>query len=178
MSNLLVEQNINKARSLVRKGKASEALDLLNSIIKKFPNNKRVQFVIQKLNPSQQRIDTLLKYYQNRQLGSAEQVALSLTQEFPSHPFGWKALGVILGETGRKVEALSAHQKAVEAGPKDAEIHNNFGNALRDLGRFDKAEVSIMEAIKIKPDNAEFHNNLGSRMTICQSFEGRRWKFR
>ena len=61
MSNLLVEQNINKARSLVRKGKASEALDLLNSIIKKFPNNKRVQFVIQKLNPSQQRIDTLLK---------------------------------------------------------------------------------------------------------------------
>ena len=162
MSNLLVEQNINKARSLVRKGKASEALDLLNSIIKKFPNNKRVQFVIQKLNPSQQRIDTLLKYYQNRQLGSAEQVALSLTQEFPSHPFGWKALGVILGETGRKVEALSAHQKAVEAGPKDAEIHNNFGNALRDLGRFDKAEVSIMEAIKIKPDNAEFHNNLGA----------------
>ena len=170
MSALQVEKHLNKARSLFTKGKEAEANDLLNSIIKKFPQNKKVQFVIQQLkqlsvkqsNPSQQKIDTLLKYYQNSQMATAENLALSLTQEFPNHPFGWKALGVILGSTGKKVEALIAHQKAIKVAPEDAEIHNNLGNALRDLGKFDKAEVSIMKAIKIKPDNAGFYNNLGA----------------
>lgn len=170
MSALQVEKHLNKARSLFTKGKEAEAKELLNSIIKIFPQNKKVQFVIQQLkqlpvkqsNPSQEKIDTLLKCYQNSQMATAENLALSLTQEFPNHPFGWKALGVILGSTGKKNEALIAHQKAVKVAPEDAEIHNNLGNALRDLGRYDKAEVSIMEAIKIKPDNAQFYNNLGA----------------
>ena len=44
-------------------------------------------------NPSQKQLNTLSEHYQNGRLEEAEKLALSLTQEFPTHPFGWKALG-------------------------------------------------------------------------------------
>ena len=49
MSALQVEKHLNKARSLFTKGKEAEAKDLLNSIIKKFPQNKKKHQTIQQL---------------------------------------------------------------------------------------------------------------------------------
>ena len=71
MSELQVEENLNKARSLLIKGKELEATDLLKSIIKNFPQNKKVQSVIQQLkqssvkqlNPSQEKINTLFNLF-------------------------------------------------------------------------------------------------------------------
>ena len=169
MSELQVEENLNKARSLLIKGKELEATDLLKSIIKNFPQNKKVQFVLQQLkqssvkqlNPSQEKINTLLKYYQNGQLSTAENLALSLTKEFPKHPFGWKVLGVILLDVDRKIEALSAIQRAIEIAPQDAGIHNNLGNILKGMLRFEDAEISFKQSIKLNPKSALSHNNLG-----------------
>ena len=169
MSELQVEENLNKARSLLIKGKELEATDLLKSIIKNFPQNKKVQFVLQQLkqssvkqlNPSQEKINTLLKYYQNGQLSTAENLALSLTKEFPKHPFGWKVLGVILLDVDRKIEALSAIQRAVEIAPQDAGTHNNLGNILKGMLRFEDAEISFKQSIKLNPKSALSHNNLG-----------------
>jgi len=169
MSELQVEENLNKARSLLIKGKELEATDLLKSIIKNFPQNKKVQFVLQQLkqssvkqlNPSQEKINALLKYYQNGQLSIAENLALSLTKEFPKHPFGWKVLGVILLDVDRKIEALSAIQRAIEIAPQDAGIHNNLGNILKGMLRFEDAEISFKQSIKLNPKSALSHNNLG-----------------
>ena len=170
MSDLLVEENLNKARSLYIKGKEAEASDLLSSIIKQFPQNKKVQHVLQQLQqstikhlkPTQEQINTLLKYYKNGQLSEAENLAISLTKEFPTHPFGWKVLGVILGDTGRKNEALRAHQKAIEIAPQDTGSYNNLGNTLKGLGRFEEAELSFKQSIKLNPKSAIAHNNLGT----------------
>ena len=93
-------------------GKNSEASDLLISIIKTFPKNNKVrlanqhlqQSTIRHLKPTQEQINSLLKYYKSGQLSEAENLALSLTQEFPKHPFGWKVLGVILSNTDRKLK--------------------------------------------------------------------------
>ena len=185
MSDLLVEENLNRARSLYIKGKESEASDLLTSIIKKFPQNKKVQHVLQQLQQStirhlkptlkingtvvevsdpnsiQEQINTLLKYYKNGQLSEAENLAISLTKEFPTHSFGWKVLGVILGDTGRKNEALRVHQKAIEIAPQDTGSYNNLGNTLKGLGRFEEAELSFKQSIKLNPKSAIAHNNLG-----------------
>jgi len=161
MSDLLVEEKLNKARLLVGIGKELEASNLLNEIIIKFPQNKKVQFVIQQLNPPQAKIDTLLKYYKEGQFSVAENLAISFTQEFPNHPLGWKALGVILWDVNKKNEALIASQKAIEIAPQDTEIHNNLGNILKSMGRFDEAELSFKQSIKLNPTSAVGHNNLG-----------------
>ena len=51
-------------------------------------------------------IKNLLDHYQNRRYDEAEKLALLLTQEFPKHQFGWKVLGSIFGQTGRKPESV------------------------------------------------------------------------
>jgi tetratricopeptide (TPR) repeat protein len=114
--------------------------------------------------PSQQQRNSLLEYYQTGRLSDAEKLALSFTQEFPKYQFGWKVLGAVLGQTGRKSEAVDANQEAVALSPQDAEAPNNLGVTLQELGRLDEAEASYTQAIVLNPDYAEAHNNLGNTL--------------
>ena len=179
MSDVLIEKKLNKARSFLIKGELIEASNLLNSIMNNFPQNKKVQSFIQQLKqsslnqsyPSKEQIETLLTYYKNGELINAENLALSLTQEFPRHAFGWKVLGVILGDTGRKIEALSALQTALKIAPQDPRTHNNLGNILKNLGRFEEAELSFKQSIKLNPKSALAHNNLGTMLREIEKFD-------
>ena len=112
-------------------------------------------------NPSQQQLSNLLEHYQARRFGDAEKLAVTVTQEFPQHPFGWKVLGTVLRQTGRTSEALEAQQTTVVLSPQDASAHSNLGNTLQELGRLDEAEASHRQAIALKSDFAEAHSNLG-----------------
>ena len=111
-------------------------------------------------NPSQQQLSSLLEHYQNGRFDDAEKLAVSITNEFPKHQFGWKVLGAILGATGRKSEAVDANQTAVVLSPEDAEAHSNLGVTLKELGRLDEALASYTQAIALKPDYADAHLNL------------------
>ena len=111
--------------------------------------------------PSQENISRLLEHFQNGRYGDAEKLAISITQEFPKHQFGWGILGAIYWQSGRHSEAVNANQKAVILSPHDAEAHSNLGNTLRELGRLDEAETSYRQAIALKPDFIEAHSNLG-----------------
>ena len=115
-------------------------------------------------NPPKKQLINLLERYQKGQYAEAENLAVSITQEFPEHPFGWKVLGAVLASTGRKSEALDANRTAVVLFPEDPEAHNNLGNTLKELGRLDEAEVSYTQAIELKPNLAEAHNNLGNTL--------------
>ena len=113
------------------------------------------------LNPPQEQLNNLLEHYQTGRLAEAENLAASITQEFPKHPFSWKVLGAVLKQSGRYSEAVSANQKAVILSPQDPAAHNNLGNTLKELRRLEEAEVSYGQAIVLRPDFAEAHNNLG-----------------
>ena len=106
----------------------------------------------------------LLEHFQNGRYGDAEKLAISLTQEFPKHPFGWKVLGAVLKQTNRISESLVPSQKAVEITPQDAEAHNNLGITLKELGRLEESEASYRQAIALKYDYAEAHYNLGNML--------------
>ena len=105
-------------------------------------------------------IKNLLDHYQNGRYDEAEKLALLFTQEFPKHQFGWKVLGSIFGQTGRKSESLKANLKAAQLAPKDIEIHNNLGITLQELGRFKEAEESYRQAIVLKADFSDAYLNL------------------
>ena len=112
-------------------------------------------------NPSQQQLNSLLKYYQNGQFNDAEKLAESIISKFPKHQFAWKVLGAVFGATGRKFDALDAIQTAVELSPQDATAQNNLGITYQELGKLDEAEASYKQAIALKPDFAGAHYNLG-----------------
>jgi predicted Zn-dependent protease len=90
--------------------------------------------------PSEKQLTSLLEHYQRGRFDDAEKLAISITQEFPTHQFGWKVLGAVMGQTGRKPEAVNANQEAVALSPQDAETHSNLGNTLKQPGRLDDAE--------------------------------------
>ena len=71
--------------------------------------------------PSQQQFSSLLAHYQNGRFSDAKTLASSMTKKFPQYPLGWKVLGAVLRQTGRKSEAANAHRTATVLSPQDAE---------------------------------------------------------
>ena len=112
--------------------------------------------------PTQAKLSILLECYQNGLLDDAERLALSITQEFPKHQFGWKVLGAVLKKTGRVNDSLVPSQKSVQLVPHDTEAHYNLGVILKELGKLEEAEASYRQAIALKPDHEQAHNNLGA----------------
>ena len=119
---------------------------------------------VSSLEPSQQQLNGLLEHYQAGRYVDAEKLSISITQEFPEHPFAWKVLAVVLNLNGKLRESLVASQKCVQLEPQDGAAHNNLGNTLKVLRRLNEAEASYRKAITLKPDYAEAYSNLGSTL--------------
>ena len=119
---------------------------------------------VNSLEPSQQQLNGLLEHYQAGRYVDAEKLSISITQEFPEHPFAWKVLAVVLNLNGKLRESLVASQKCVQLEPQDGAAHNNLGNTLKVLRRLNEAEASYRKAITLKPDYAEAYSNLGSTL--------------
>ena len=122
--------------------------------------------------PTETQMTSLLAHYEAGRFGDAEQLALSMTGQFPGHPFGWKVLGAVLGQLGKTDEALHANQQALKLTPQDAEAHNNLSVTLRALGRLDEAEASLRQAIDLKRDFVEAYYNLGNILFAEGDSEG------
>ena len=116
-------------------------------------------------------INKMLACYESGQYEMAQNLALSITKQFPNHNLSWKILAAIYGQDGQMNEALMASQKAVRLDLKDAEAHSNLGLILFKLNRFHDAEVSCKKAIELKTDYAEAHNNLGITLQHLNKLE-------
>ncbi|ARU31213.1 hypothetical protein CAP31_05630 [Sulfuriferula sp. AH1] len=111
--------------------------------------------------PAQQEIDTLVTLFNSGRLDETIALARTLTEHYPQHDFGWKALGAAFKQMGRSADALVPMQKAAALSSNDAEAHNNLGITLNDLKRHEEAEASYRRAIRINPSFAQAHSNLG-----------------
>ena len=156
---LIIENQFVNAKQVLEQGKktglAGEKVEALSH---------QLMSATKEQAPPRAELNSLLEHYQNGRYDDAEKSAISITQQFPRHQFGWKVLGEVLKHTGRISEALVASQKAVGIDPNDAEAHSNLGNTLRELGRLEEAEASYGKAIALKPDYAEAHSNLGNTL--------------
>ena len=174
LDSLKLDQAIRLAKKKAKEGSPDDVKHIYNDILARFPKNKRALDGIKSLSggfigkvskvqePPQELLGSLLEHYQNRRFSEAETLAISLTQQFPAHQFGWKVLGAVLKQTGRIIDSLTSMQKSVQLVPQDAEAHYNLGITLKELGRLDEAEESYTQAIALKPDYAGAHNNLGT----------------
>lgn len=82
-------------------------------------------------------------------LGDAE-VGLAKTKTGPEHD---EAL----------TKGMDAYKKALELKPDDAGVHNNYGLALAQAGKFDEAQAELGKAAQLEPTNAgKYYFNLGA----------------
>ena len=91
-------------------------------------------------NLPQNQINTLLKFFSDKQFNEAEKYAIMLSEEFPVDPFIWKALGIIFKENGKISESISANKKSLKLNPNDAEVHNNLGFVYQEEKNYDEAK--------------------------------------
>jgi len=121
--------------------------------------------------PSKEQELILLKFYQSGNLNETIKLALSLTKNFPNHSFAWKALALSYEKTGKILKSLDANQKAKEISPQDAEVHNNLGNVLEKLEKFDEAENNYRQAILLKQSYTEAYYNLANLLNKLGRFD-------
>ena len=67
----------------------------------------------------------------------------------PGHVPALKALGSVFFDRSQPGEAIDAWQKALAHAPRDAELHNDLGNAYRQLERQDETIASYRQALEI-----------------------------
>ena len=161
---LIKEQQFEAAKQVIQQAKkqgvAEEKLNILEAKLASINEPENDVSV----SPPQSQLSSLLEHYRAGRLDDAEKLAISITNKFPKHQFGWKVLGAVLKQTGRVSESLIAKHKALELEPLDAQAHNNLGVTLQELGRLDEAEASYKQATRLKPGFAEAHNNLGGTL--------------
>ena len=80
------------------------------------------------MNPTEQQINNLLELYQTKKYEEAEKLAVSITEEFPKHPFAWKVLAAVLKQKSRISESLVASQKSVQLNQNTCLYHFLFFN--------------------------------------------------
>ena len=119
--------------------------------------------------PEEEQLKYLLNIYNSGSFADAHMLAISMTEEFPNHFFGWKILSLLLRRADKLTEAVTASKKCLQLAPGDAEAHNNLAVIYKIQGEFTKAEECLRRAIDLKPDYAEAYVNLGN--AISESFK-------
>ena len=158
---LIKDKQLDSAKQVLQQAKKQGvAGEQLNALEAQLAPQTQIENV-SSASPSKKQLNRLLEFYQKGRFDDAEKLAVSITNEFPKHQFGWKVLGAVLKKTGRVSESLVAKRKTVRLASQDAEAHTNLGNTLKELGRLDEAEDSYTQAIAVKPDHAVAHYNLG-----------------
>jgi len=68
-------------------------------------------------------------------------------------------------------EAIKEFDKAIELDPKNPRYHNNKGNALYGLHRYDEAIKEYNKAIELDPNNPVYHAGKGLALYVMGKYE-------
>jgi len=91
----------------------------------------------------------------------AETLCRAVLAAEPEHFEALFLLGTLAGRAGRPEESARFLARAVARHGGSANAHNNLGNALQALRRFDEALESYDRALAQKADHADAHYNRG-----------------
>lgn len=110
--------------------------------------------------PAMEDIEAIEDAFSEEQYEWVEQAARLLTQCFPCHAFGWKALGVSLEGQQLQSSAIQALKKATELSPNDSEAFFNLANVLKEIGRKEEAIEAYRMAHSLDAENFNCQVNL------------------
>jgi predicted O-linked N-acetylglucosamine transferase (SPINDLY family) len=111
-----------------------------------------------------QQMDMLVALFNQGHFAEVERIAQEILLKNSKHGFAWKALAAVITLQGRTAESLPPMLKAAQLLPEDAEVHNNLGNTLKNLGRLDEAVACFHRALEMKPELYQALSNLGSAL--------------
>ena len=102
-----------------------------------------------------------VKLHKQGKLDEAEALYRGIVKRKSRHFDAQHLLGLVLLQAGNAEGAAIEIFKALKIDPTSWSAHNNRGNALRSLKRYDEAVLCYDNALKYKPDCLEAHVNKG-----------------
>ena len=176
-----LEQELNKARSLEKKGAILEAINIYKGILTVFPKNIRVQKRLaalsipkknNNLHPSQEDIDKLIKLFNQRHYSSLVNQAKVLIREYPNSFIIWDLMGAANKLLGKFDEALKDFKQAIQLNSNFENAYYNMGVVLlEDYAKPIEAIEAFKKCIFLNPKNAAAYNNMGNSLRELGKFD-------
>lgn len=91
----------------------------------------------------------------------AERVLRAVVKKYPRNAPAWAQLGILLADTGKVPEAVTALEKAARLAPKDGDVANNLGYVRLAAGDAEGAVTAFHQALELDPASVRTRNNLG-----------------
>jgi len=107
-------------------------------------------------------VEIAIHYIENQKLAEAEEILRHVVLNVPDHAEALNYLGIIAFHLHGASQAAEHLSKASEICPRDANIRNNFGNALVETRRFEEAEAAYRLASELDPDLGDPYCNLAT----------------
>ncbi len=163
-----VDQALRQARGFARCGKPAEAERICREILERFPANQRVLAELQALSapqaadhPPPPEADAVIALYYQGRFAEGADMAEGLVARYPRSEITHNIAAAFHTALGHLERSVACCDRALELAPDCVEAHNNRGNALKGLRRFDDAIASFDRALRLKPDYAQAYVNRG-----------------
>lgn len=139
---------LNRAASLIEKGKLDEAIEQLQKIIEKNPNYA----------PAYSNLGAA--YYGKGKLDKAIEATRKAIEINPNDKTTHGNLGNAYTDLKRYDEAIAEHKKAIELAPNDAKAYLNLGTAFYKKGNIEEGINQLKKAISLNPYHPLARKNL------------------
>jgi tetratricopeptide (TPR) repeat protein len=176
LETLKLDQAIRLGQKKAKEGMLDEARMVYESILKRFPSNKKAKAGLKALSgkaavrqtavqdPPQIWLQPVINLYGQGQLEKALTETEALLLRFPKSVAVYSIRGAILAGLGRLQAAIESYKKALGIRPDFVEAYYNMGVIQKDKGDPGAAIACYKKALEIKPDYAAAYNNMGNAL--------------
>ena len=181
MQSLSIENSIMKVKSLSRIGEFDQGINILQSILIKYPKNLRVKKELENLiaksynnnykNISETQLSNLFNLFKRGLLNEFLIEAEKILEKFPSEFMVWNLLGIAKAKKGDFSDATYSFQKAVELNPRFIDGYNNLGNLLLEQEKYNDAIIWFKKALELNPNSCQLLSNIGNIYLRLRKFE-------
>ncbi len=123
-------------------------------------------------------LDDIIKLHRAGRLADAEVAYRELLATEPDNAEALHLLGILRGQAGDRVEALSLVQRALEREPERDVFLHTLGEMQLYAGRLDEAEAAYLCAQKMNPNLTSAHSGLGQIAFLRGDLESAETHFR
>ncbi len=157
-----VQQDLAKAKSLLKKGRVPEAREHYYRVLAKFPNNKTALDGLKHISgvgsdPIAQKraseLHQIVALFKSGKTVAAYERFVVLEADHPEHPELLNLKGALLSRQDRLAEAIEAYERCLELRPNQLEVLVNLGKALLAVGRLQDGIRRHHEALTLAPRN-------------------------
>ena len=170
-----VQQDLAKAKSLMKKGRVPEAREYYFRVLSRFPGNKTAIEALNRIggagsSPADQKrataLNRVVSIYKRNQLEKALEMLAEVEAEFEEHPEILNLKGVILSRAERHAEAIAAYERCLALQPGEVSAMVNLGKAVINSGRVEDGIALYRKAIEIQPKNPALKLRLASALRV------------